>query len=39
MGKIVACCLLVLLIMETGCVVRVKERKQPAPTTQYQRRM
>jgi hypothetical protein len=39
MGKIVICCLLVVLLAETGCVVRVKQRAYPAPPAQTPRRM
>lgn len=39
MKKIVACSLLVVLLTETSCVVRVKERKYPAPQQQSPRRM
>jgi hypothetical protein len=39
MKKIAVCCLLVVLLAETGCVVRVKQRAIPAPQQSPQRRM
>ncbi len=39
MRKIVIYCLLVVLLGGTSCVVRVKQRAYPAPSSQTPRRM